>query len=524
MIEFAQPERLWGLGLGILILLLALPPRPQREVLTAHLPQWLRALRRHKRSPLRYPWLRTLLLLLAFCAAVMAGSRPRVPARPGPTQLRVVVDASASLHARQVQGSAWDDLRRALRQGLDRLPPHVRARVEFVRCDRLVQFLREVDDLGAPSPCALGMDLARVARAAQTDDVAVWTLTDGRAAVPTLGALTLVGRVADNVGITALRVDDRWPLPDVELEIEVGNFTSSARPVTVRVAAAATVLEEPSPPPVTCQLAQGAREVVRWSLRRRTGGDVRVQIDGDDALALDDAVRCTLPPPPAPRIAVQSDSDAPFLRTAAEVLAAETGGEVVAATERDARVSFVLVEGGVQRAADWADLPGLTFGTRFVVDGAAPPDPAPLLGTAIEWDRTDALTRGLDFSEVRVARLAAVVTGAALLQQGDVPLAARAPNGRAVHFAFRLSDSNLWLLPAFPQLLRRCYAAAHADTAKVGFAADNLVDAGESDLRAVDPASDRPLPPFGAPAIDLTAWFALAALLALLARVALPQA
>jgi hypothetical protein len=179
----------------------------------------------------------------------------------------------------------------------------------------------------------------------------------------------------------------------------------------------------------------------------------------------------------------------------------------------------VLVEGGVQQAAQWIDLPGMTFGTDLVADGV-PPAPAPvLIGNAVDWDRTDVRTAGLDFSELKVGRASVAVAGVPLVHHAGKPLLARSPSGRSVHCAFRLADANLWLLPAFPQLLRRCYAAAHADLAKVGYAATNLVDATESDLRAAPAATERPLPEFGAPAVDVTAHFALAALVFLALRV-----
>jgi hypothetical protein len=146
-----------------------------------------------------------------------------------------------------------------------------------------------------------------------------------------------------------------------------------------------------------------------------------------------------------------------------------------------------------------------------------------LIGGAVDWDRRDARTRGLDFSELKVGRLAAAVVGSPLVQHAGTPVIAAAASGRAVHCAFRLADSNLWLLPAFPQLLRRCYAVAHSEVAKVRYGADNLVDAAESDLRAAPAGGDRPLPVFGAPAVDLTVWFAMAALFLLLARVWLTQ-
>ncbi|HLU38124.1 MAG TPA: hypothetical protein VK081_01990 [Planctomycetota bacterium] len=512
MIEFSHPARLLLAPAVALIFLLALPPRPHREVLTAYLPQWLHALLRSRRRPLRYPWLRTLLAAVAFLAAVAAFAGPRVPPVPGPQRLRVVVDASASLAADTGGGSAWSALRAALAGGLAGLPAHVRASVEVLRCDRLVRAVAP-DALGEPAHTGLGMDLARAAVGALPEDTALWTLTDGRAPVPAVGALACFGAPADNLALVAFAVHDAWPLPDVELSVEVANFTARERVVDVRLAAAPGVLAS-VPEPVRCKLAPGAREAVAFAVRRAGGGEVVVALPGGDALAADDEVRCVLPPPPAPRIAVLSDSDAPVLRVAARALAEETGGDLVSATD-DARASFVLVEGGAQPAAAWADLPGLTFGTALVAAGEAPAPPPSPAGAHVEWDRTEPLLRGLDLSELRVARLSSAVEGRPLVWNGGQPVVVA--RGRAVHCAFRLADSNLWLLPAFPQLLRRCYRAAHAETARV-VVAPGLLDPEESDLRAAPPP-DRPLPAFGAPPKDLSPWFLLAALGALLARV-----
>jgi hypothetical protein len=274
-------------------------------------------------------------------------------------------------------------------------------------------------------------------------------------------------------------------------------------------------------------LAPGARELVRLALRRQRGGAVTIELTAADpggaprshrdALAADDSVRLVLPAPPAPRIAVLSDSDAPVLRAAAAALAAETGGEVVAADAASARASYVLVEGGAQRAEDWRGVRGILFGTRLLGEGAQP-EPPPMLGAAIEWDRNDPLTAGLDFSELRVARLSAAVPAGALVSAGGQPLVTVSPDRRVVQCAFRLTDANLWLLAAFPQFLRRAFAAAHAEAAAVRLAEDNLLDAAESDLRAAAAGPGRPQPAFGNQPRDQTTAFALAALSFLLLR------
>lgn len=530
MIELSAPERLWWLAGLALLLLFAVPPRPQREELTAHLPQWTKALQRCHRTPLRFPWLRTLLGLLAFAAAVLAWTGPRVPAVPGPTRLRVVVDASASLLADGAEGVAFARLRTALERGLGGLPPHVRAATLIVRCDRDLHLVEDVADLGEPQRTGLGVDLDRVAATAAGPDTAVWTLTDGMDGVPTTGALTRVGVASQNLAITDLRVDDRWPLPDVEVEVEVANFSGSERTVLVELAGADGVLAEiPAAQPLT--LPAGARERVLLALRRERGGRLAVALTqaGDvptDALPADDRVACVLPGPPAPRIAVLSDSEAPVLRKAAQALAAEAGGDVVDVGAAGSLADYVLVEGGTQRASDWGSARGVLFGTRLEggSGGGGSADEPALAGAAVEWDRRHPLTAGLDLSELRVVRTSAAVAGHPLVTIGGRPVVALRGDGRLVHCAFRLTDANLWLLAAFPQFLRRAYATAHAEAAAVRLLPDNLVDARESDLRSPAVGEDRPLPAFGAPPRDLTAWFALVALACLLARTLMTRA
>lgn len=526
MIELLEPGRLWwGLG-AVLLWLLAVPPRPSRQLDTAHLPQWRAAMARCRRLPIRFPWLRTCLLVLAFSASVVAFCRPQRPARPGPTRLCILVDASASLGARSGEGRAFDQLRAALVAGLDGLPLAVRAETRLWRCDARLTMVAGVGDLGEPSTCGLGMDLGRAAIGAGGVDTAVWTLTDGRSGVPENGAVTIVGRPGDNLAVTGLRVDDRWPLPDVEFEVEVANFTPRACTATLEASSGPDAFADVLLPQ-RCELAPGARELVHVHARRGRGGPFRFTVRAAtrqaDALPLDDGAGGELPPPPAPRIAVLSDSDAPVLRRAAEALAAETGGEVVDA-RADTRAGYLLVEGGMQRAEAWRDLRGVTFGTELAGGEAAA---APPLRTdaAIEWRRDDPLTSGLDFSELRVGGPLVAIGGEPLVWRGGQPLLSVHRGRRVVQCAFRLPDANLWLLAAFPQLLRRAYAAAHADVAAVRMAPDNLLDAAESDLRASSgAAANRPLPAFGAPPVDLTAWFALAALLCLVARTALTAA
>ena len=114
-----------------------------------------------------------------------------------------------------------------------------------------------------------------------------------------------------------------------------------------------------------------------------------------------------------------------------------------------------------------------------------------------------------------------LVTG--LAGPGALPLATirQREDGASVHFAFRLADSNLSLLPAFPQLLRRSFAAAFGVGTEAVLGPQNLLDGAESDLRRRGgaQAESRPRPEYGRPGTSLVIPLLLLALAALVARV-----
>ena len=97
--QLVDPQFLWALLLLPLVWWLSQPPKPQREVLSAHLVQWRLAMRALNRRPPRGSWLRFALLALAIVCATVAAARPFVPGAKGPDKLVVLLDASASMAA-----------------------------------------------------------------------------------------------------------------------------------------------------------------------------------------------------------------------------------------------------------------------------------------------------------------------------------------------------------------------------------------------------------------------------------------
>ncbi|MEM7198670.1 MAG: VWA domain-containing protein [Planctomycetota bacterium] len=530
----SDPQRLWLLLVLPLLLWLARPHRPRHRVATPHLEQWLRARARLGRRPRRFPWLRWLLAAVAATATVGAFAGARYGGRSGPQALAVVVDASASMAARvtpEGEETAFASAVTAVREALAALPPHVRVRV--VACSDSVTRLPSdaamaLEQLAQISPRGAGLvDLSAVGRELDglAHEVAVWTVTDGLGPTPpaAVGALTLVGSTQDNAGITAVAIEDAWPLPEVQASLTVDNF--SGRPGRWMVRARGGV--EDAAAPVELRPGESAR--VGLALRRTRGGRLELWLDGTpDGFAVDDRITVQLPEPAAPRIAVLADDEtSPGIAAAAAALAAETGGRVLAAAAAG-EADYLITDGGI--------LPGpavhprsLSFGTRRqdAPLSVADIEPAP---TVADWDREDPITRGLDLSELQVQTCLVRDfggAGATLIRAAHGPLAVLSrdptsePAAASVHVAFRLSDSNFALLPAFPQFVRRSFARSFGagDGAVPG--SDSLLSAAESDLRppSTGRPAERPLPAFGAPSVPLAPGLLLLALAALALRV-----
>jgi hypothetical protein len=106
-------------------------------------------------------------------------------------------------------------------------------------------------------------------------------------------------------------------------------------------------------------------------------------------------------------------------------------------------------------------------------------------------------------------------------QDGDqrVPLGVLVDGGAtaSMHLAFRLQDSNLPLLAAFPQLLRRAFVRSYGEAA-TSIVSPTGAPASERNLSAPAVGEDRALPEFAVAEQGLAQWFVLAGLLALALR------
>jgi hypothetical protein len=199
-------------------------------------------------------------------------------------------------------------------------------------------------------------------------------------------------------------------------------------------------------------------------------------------------------------------------------LAVETGGRIAGPAEP---ASLIVADGGIHEAkGPWR---GITFGTRS--------ESSPLRSeqivvrpVIIDWERSDPLTSGLDLSELVVTTCLAGDFGGAgrtLIAAEHGPLAVATTEGaqRRVHFSFRLGDSNLPRLAAFPQLVRRAFAHAWGGGQRTRILGPNPLDAAESTLQAAGPRVARPLPRFAEPGSELAVPFLIGALLLLALRI-----
>ncbi|MGE3174505.1 MAG: hypothetical protein AB7O97_17880 [Planctomycetota bacterium] len=520
-----EPGRLWWL-LAVLpaVWWLAQPPRPRRTLVTAHPVQWRLAQEALRRRPARFRALRWALLCAAAGCAALAAAGPRTAPGNGAERLVVLLDGSASMGARDGAGVRADDRARALvRERLARVPEGVEVRVLRLGAGGLQRWsgagAGTLDGARAPRG-ELPDALADLAAAAAAPGTAVWTVTDGQGTgpLPGEGALSVLGVPADNAAIVDVELVDQWPAAGLRARVELVGLGRAPMSATLRVTGAVAAA-----PDVELVLAPD-RSVVRELLLERepAGGELRLELHADgDALPSDDVWTARLPALPQPRVALRADGDAVFARAAAAALADTFDGAVVDAAAGQA-AGFLLAEGGVSVLTAGA-APMLTFGTAS--RAGVPIWPAPLV---VDWDRSDPLLTGLDLSELAIEHALqgdlplgrALVWGAAD-DGSEAPLAVLVEGAgtASVHFAFRLQDSNLGLLPAFPQLLQRVFRRTQPDAGAPRATAAPFVRA-EADLRRIEAAAERPLPPLAGEGDDLSAWFACVALVLLALRAA----
>ncbi len=400
-----------------------------------------------------------------------------------------------------------------------------------------------------------------------------------------------------NTGVIAIRFADRWPEIGLTANATVHNFGSESAAVRVTAdgawSLAKSALANPFPEDAVfdpsvgepagksevrlAPLAPGeTRELAIELMRSPAGGRARLAFASDDVFPVDDEAVVVLAPRPAPHVvALGAAEGGPWLATAADAVAAAVDGRVVSdaaavgpggtasggsSEGSSAAPSFVLLDGGTVGLHP-GERPMLSFGTTFVGGAKLKPQPVddvrPWIGPeGLDWDRDDPLTRGLDLSALLVdlAFPGVLPSGRPLVWCDEGPLvvvvksAPQEPGetGRpvaSIHAAFRLGDTNLPLLGAFPRFLRRAllrsFGAGDGPSVVGGLVLAPRVAAVEGALAVrIDPTSANSAgaasvdpsagakglgsafdaAAFAAPGRSLAAWLLMAALLCLALR------
>lgn len=522
--SLTSPDRLLWLAPAVgLLWWLAQPPRPRQRLWTAHAAQWRLAMERARRSPPRFRAIRWLLATLACAMLGLAAAQPVSAGGDLPNRVVFLVDGSASAAAIGPDGvSAFDAAIRRVRHEAGMIPDHVDVQVVIARGRTIARWsgaaARAMIDAGEPGG-ELPADLSALASSVATQRTLVWSIGDGQppsGTPPTAGLWIPVGRVGANAALVAVEFEDSWPLSRCKIRGRVVSHANVAMKGAVRVEGAVVASVDRQ-----IELAPRAEVPIEIEADRiASGGRLRLTLACDgDALPADDVCEFDVPPLPQTRIAVLAEEEGlGFGAAAGKALAAAVGGSVVEAVPGNP-VGFLIVEGGLgSMPVDPG--PMVAFGQKR--DGAEA-WPSPLV---VDWDRADPVWNGLDLSELEIAHALrnALPPGRTLLQ-GQLPDGSLAPlavveegtRGKAYHFAFRLQDSNLGLLAAFPQMLLRCYEQSQPGQERVVMRTRELA-ASESDLSRIEPTSERSGARWAAQPADLSAWCAAIALALLALR------
>lgn len=469
-----------AIGLGVLIALHALKLR-RRELRISSTLLWSNAARDLEvNTPWRAPRptlllflqaLGILLLALAIARPVL-GSADRVPAR-----IIVVLDASASMNARdadgptrfeQAQRSATDRVT-ALRRGsanpeIGVVVASGNPRMALAPTRSIESALAAIRD-AQPTDQPLNTDALRDLLGALRDqdggedadtarpDPTLWVFTDAGELAPvdfpawSGEILAVAGPAADNTGITALHAARDPASPDTA-RVFVGVTSNAARPVGVvlRLRSGEVTATVPMEIPAATESGPGtANRTV--ALRVPGAGRIEAALDQGGSLPTDDRAWADLPDPRPPRTVVYAegrDAD-PFLMDVLGVLA-PGGVSVHEPTDLEAlRGAELVVYDRVTPRA----LPGvasLGFGSAWP---GSPVDLRDGRERVVAWDRAHPVLRDLTLAPVVYDRAVSLpdtdtpgVTVLAESARGPVITETVGAGVRHLRVAFPLSRSN----------------------------------------------------------------------------------
>ena len=530
--RFERPLFLLFLLVPPLVWWLLRPPGHGRPWLTYRLELWLRAARELGLLHPRRSTPRALPAILAAVSLALAAAGPHWGAKAGPDRLLVLLDRSPSMGARGHSGRTRFEL------ALDRLlaevvllPPEVELRVVLAGGERLGleggqagRFEEWAERLAAWGPALSGRgELAGLVEGLAARGTPLLVLTDRagpeRSLAPEADGVCLrtLGEAVDNGSLLDLVPLPTWPAPEVEAQARV-RPGGGARSLEVRALASGEILARGTVGP-----AAGPSDPVEVPLSwPRRAGPVEIHLTPPDAFGLDDVLLFTPLPPPGLRVALRAgdpdEGPSPLARAAAHALATGEGRVVLEEEDPD----LVVVEGGqLSSLPDQARPAWLLLGTAVAGLTAETLLKAPEPGA---WDSQHALLSGLDLSQVGVDRALRVEPGSwpgrVLFRTatGHPLLLATESDPKVVHLLFLPQHSSLGAELLWPRFLHRCLGwfsgsgKEQVDARRPGGAAP---DPEESDLDPGPSLLERPLPEFGRPGHDLSAWLLFAALVLL---------
>jgi uncharacterized membrane protein len=471
--SFLSPLAFALLGLALPLVLLHFLKVRRRERRVSSLLLWDPSLRDREASAFfqrlqRDPLL--ILQLLALVALSLALARPAVTVMgDGARKVVVVLDASASMKARDVSPSRFDVAKAEAAQLVSRLSEGAEVMVieAGVQAKVAAPLGRDRQRALAAIRAAQARDLPnRLPEAVRTARALVAADPRAEIHVFTDGAFTLapgadaadprvrwvgVGRRSHNVGITNLSIRKASGGLDYQAFVSFVNYTPEPQVFAFALEVDGKPLAEKD---VT--LEPSVRRSVVLPFSHPGGGTVTARIGIDDDLAVDNVAYAVLPPPRKMAVLLVSPGNL-FLE---KVL------------KTDPQVSLEIktpeqYQGGMGEAdvvvLDSVTPPRVGQG-RFVFVNAVPPDvPIEILGrierpTVMDWDRAHPIMRHVEFAKVVIEdalRIRPLAAGRALVEAVGGPLiyALEEPDRKAVFIGFDLFKTDLPLRVAFPLVL-----------------------------------------------------------------------
>jgi Ca-activated chloride channel homolog len=481
-VSFLSPIAFAVLALAVPLVLLYFVKVRRRDLPVSSLLLW-GASRRDAHAAAFFHRLRhdplLLLQLLALVFLALALTRPAVTLLgEGERRAVVVLDASASMQARDVAPSRFEAARRQAAALVRRLGdgaqvmvvtagshPEVVAPFDRDR-DRALAALAAAEPTAAPTRL---LDALRTARALAGEDrrTEIHVFTDGSASLPATPDTTdprlrwvTVGERSRNVGISALSVRKTYTgAYDHQAYVAFVNHSAETQHFDFTLDLEGQVLVRRS-----IRLEPDVRRGMVVPFTHDGGGLVTARIAARDDLAVDNVARAVLPPPAKIAVLLVTPGNV-FLEqalradphVALEVRAPEayTGG----------------MAGADVVVLDSVRLPRAGAG-RFVLVNALPADvPLEVVGrldgpAIVDWDRNHPVMRHVDVDKLRIGQALQVrplAAGRALVESPRGPLVyvLEEADRKAVFLGFDLFQTDLPLRIAFPVMLSNALRWLH---------------------------------------------------------------